>query len=402
MHIEYGNILNNLIRSVRICMKIVIAPDSFKESLSAIEVAEMIKAGFSQVYPDSEYALLPVADGGEGTVNAMVDALNGHKVTVSITDPLGERGQAFYGISGDGQTAVIEMAAASGLERVPLDKRDAKITTSYGTGELIKDALDRGCKKFIIGIGGSATNDGGAGMLQALGVKLLDKAGNQIGYGGRSLGKLAKIDISQMDSRIQQCEFEVACDVTNPLTGTNGASAIFGPQKGATPDDVKLLDANLKHFANLIKQYFNMDIEYTPGTGAAGGMGAALLAFMNAKLRPGIKIITELLNLDTLVREADIVITGEGRLDYQSVNGKVPVGVAHIAKQYQKPVIAIVGSLGDKAEAVYPYGVTAMFSILTNISSLSEALDPQTARANLYSTAMNIAYTLKIGKTLQQ
>lgn len=381
-------------------MNIVIAPDTFKESLSAIDVAKTIKAGFLQVYPDATYSLLPVADGGEGTVNAMVDALKGHKVTVTVTDPLGEPGHAFYGISQDGQTAIIEMATASGLERVPFDRRDAKITTSYGTGELIKDALNRGCKKFIIGIGGSATNDGGAGMLQALGVKLLDKFGHQIGFGGVSLSALDSIDISQMDERIKHCEFEVACDVTNPLTGENGASAIFGPQKGATPQDIQLLDANLKHFASLIKGCFNIDIETVPGTGAAGGMGAALLAFMQAKLRPGIEIITELLNLDSLIEQADLVVTGEGRLDYQSVNGKVPVGVANIAKKYNKPVIAIVGSLGDKAEAVYPYGITAMFSILSQVSSLSQALDRKVAEANLYHTSKNIALTLKIGKTL--
>ena len=382
-------------------MKIVIAPDSFKESLSAIEVANIIKNGFLNVYPKAEYFLIPVADGGEGTVDAMVDALNGNKITVSITDPLGEKGLAFYGISGDGQTAVIEMAAASGLERVPVNKRDAKITTSYGTGELIKDALDKGCKKFIIGIGGSATNDGGAGMLQALGVKLLDKAGNQIGYGGASLSELDKIDISEIDHRIKFCDFEVACDVTNPLTGANGASFIFGPQKGATQDDVRLLDENLKHFAQVIKRSFNMDIEFAPGTGAAGGMGAALLAFMNAKLRPGIEIITETLNLDKLISNADLVITGEGRLDYQSINGKVPVGVASIAKKYQKPVIAIVGSLGDKAETIYPYGINAMFSILSKVATLSEVLEPATAKANLYQTSMNIALTLNLGCNLK-
>ena len=386
---------------VRKCMKIVIAPDSFKESLSAMEVANIIKSGFSKVCAHAKYTLVPVADGGEGTVDAMVDALKGHKVTVSVTDPLGEKGTAFYGISGDGNTAIIEMAAASGLERVPLNRRNAKITTSYGTGELIKDALDQGCNKFIIGIGGSATNDGGAGMLQALGVKLLDKFGNQIGYGGESLSTLEKIDISQMDNRLSLCEFEVACDVTNPLTGETGASAIFGPQKGASPEDVKLLDANLKHFADIIKQSLCVDIEQIPGTGAAGGMGAALLAFLNAKLRPGIEIITNLLNLDSLIKQSDLVITGEGRLDYQSVNGKVPVGVAKIAKKYNKPVIAIVGSLGDKAEIVYPYGITAMFSILSKISTLSEALDPQTAKDNLYNSAMNIALTLKLGNSLK-
>lgn len=381
-------------------MKIVIAPDSFKESLSASDIAMAIKEGFAQIYPNAQYTLLPVADGGEGTVEAMVKALDGHIINTIITDPLGAKGSAFYGISGDNQCAIIEMAAASGLERVPTDKRDAKITTSYGTGELIKDALDKGTQKFIIGIGGSATNDGGSGMLQALGVKLLDKSGNQIGYGGQALAALETIDIRQMDRRLKHCIFEVACDVTNPLTGDNGASAIFGPQKGATIADIKLLDKNLKHFANIIKKEFNIDVENIPGTGAAGGMGAALLAFLNAKLRPGIEIITEVLKLDDLIKNADLVITGEGKLDHQSINGKVPVGVANIAKKYNKPVIAIVGSLGDNAEIVYPYGISAMFSILSKISTLSEALDPNTARNNVFQSARNIAAALKIGSTI--
>ncbi|XKM13459.1 glycerate kinase [Orbaceae bacterium ac157xtp] len=381
-------------------MKIVIAPDSFKESLSASQIADTIKKGFSEIFPEAKYTLLPIADGGEGTVEAMVNALNGHIINTTITDPLGNKGTAFYGISGDNQRAIIEMAAASGLERVPLAKRDAKITTSYGTGELIKDALNQGPRKFIIGIGGSATNDGGAGMLQALGVKLLDKSGNQIGYGGQALADLVKIDISEIDPRIKESEFEVACDVTNPLTGENGASAIFGPQKGATEEDIKLLDKNLKHFAAIIKKDLNLDIEHIAGTGAAGGMGAALLAFLNANLRPGIDIITETLKLEDLVIEADLVITGEGRLDHQSINGKVPVGVAAIAKKHNKPVIAIVGSLGDKAEVVYPYGISSMFSILNKICTLQDALNPDIAKTNLYQSARNIAATIKIGQQL--
>lgn len=381
-------------------MKIVIAPDSFKESLSASEVARFIQQGFSEIYPAAEYYLLPVADGGEGTVDTMVQALSGYKVDINIIDPLGHVGTAFYGISGDHSCAIIEMASASGLERVPLHKRDARITTSYGTGELIKDALDKGTRKFIIGIGGSATNDGGAGMLQALGVQLLDNLGQQIGYGGQALANLAKIDISQLDDRIKNCDFEVACDVTNPLTGPNGASAIFGPQKGATPEIVAELDKNLQHFAHVIKRDLGVDVEHIPGTGAAGGMGAALLAFFNARLRPGIEIITELLKLENLIQDADLVITGEGRLDYQSLNGKVPVGVANIAKKHHKPVIAIVGSLGKNAELVYPYGITAMFSILSKIVLLEDALNPVNAEANLCLTARNIAATLKIGQQL--
>lgn len=383
-------------------MKIVIAPDSFKESLSASDIAKTIKDGFSEIFPDAHYDLLPVADGGEGTVEAMVHALDGNIINTTIIDPLGEKGSAFYGISGDKQCAIIEMAAASGLERVPFEKRDAKITTSYGTGELIHDALERGTRKFIIGIGGSATNDGGAGMLQALGVQLLNKEGKQIGYGGAALADLDKIDISKIDPRIKESHFEVACDVTNPLTGENGASAIFGPQKGATKADIQLLDNNLKHFAQIIKRDLKLDIENVPGTGAAGGMGAALLAFLNASLKPGIEIITELLNLDSLIKDADLVITGEGRLDHQSINGKVPVGVANIAKKYNKPVVAIVGSLGDKAEVVYPYGITAMFSILNKISTLAEALDSNTARENLHLCARNIAAVLNIGLFMKE
>lgn len=382
-------------------MKILIAPDSFKESLSASEIAKTIKDGFSEIFPEANYTLLPIADGGEGTVEAMVYALDGHIIDTEITDPLGNKGTAFYGISGDRNCAIIEMAAASGLERVPVNERDAKATTSYGTGELIIDALNQGTRKFIIGLGGSATNDAGAGMLQALGAKLLDKSGHQIGYGGKALSDLVKIDISELDPRLKECSLDIACDVTNPLTGKNGASAIFGPQKGATSDDVQLLDKNLKHFAEIVKQDLNIDIEQIPGTGAAGGMGFALLAFLNASLRPGIEIITEALNFEQSVIEADLVITGEGRLDHQSINGKVPVGVAQIAQKYQKPVIAIAGSLGDKVEVVYPFGISAMFSILNKISTLPEALEPITAKHNLYQSARNIAAMLKIGLNLK-
>ncbi|QIQ20595.1 glycerate kinase [Zophobihabitans entericus] len=382
-------------------MKIVIAPDSFKESLSALEVAKEVKKGFAEVFDSAEYILLPVADGGEGTVDAMVDALKGTKITIEITDPLGQKGQAFYGLSGDKDRAIIEMAAASGLERVPVEKRDPRITTSYGTGELIKDALSKGVTHCIIGIGGSATNDGGAGMLQALGVKLLNKQGKQIGFGGAALADLDRIDISGLDPRVKECQIDTACDVTNPLTGPNGASAIFGPQKGATPDMIKELDQNLSHFADIIKRDLGLDVATVPGTGAAGGMGIALLAFLNATLKPGIEIITGMLGLEELIKNADLVITGEGRVDNQSVNGKVPVGVAKLAQRHQKPVIAIAGSLGDKVEIVYPYGITAVYSVLNKITTLKEALDPKTAADNLRLCARNVAATIKIGISLK-
>ncbi|WP_392566945.1 glycerate kinase [Utexia brackfieldae] len=383
-------------------MKIIIAPDSFKESLSALDIANTIKAGFCEIFPEADYIIRPIADGGEGTVEAMVHALKGEIITTTITDPLGEKGTAFYGLSGDKRCAIIEMAAASGLERVPTEKRDAKTTTSYGTGELILDALDKGARQFIIGIGGSATNDGGAGMLQALGVKLLDDAGQQIGYGGKNLRQLVRIDMQAIDPRLADCQFEVACDVTNPLTGQQGASAVFGPQKGASCEDIALLDKALKHFAKIIKRDLGRDVEHIPGTGAAGGMGAGLLAFLNAQLKPGIEIITEQLQLAPLIQQADLVITGEGRLDHQSLNGKVPIGVATLAKKYHKPVIAIVGSFGEKAESVYPYGISAMFSILSRISTLESALQPQTTKDNLFLSARNIAATLKMGYQLGQ
>lgn len=266
-------------------MKIVIAPDSYKESLSALDVALQIEAGFREVFPDAQYVKLPVADGGEGTVDAMVAATSGKTLTVDVTDPLGERGEAFLGLSGDERYAIIEMAAASGLERVPVNRRNPMVTTSYGTGELIASALDRGVTHCIIGIGGSATNDGGAGMVQALGARLLDKEGREIGFGGAELVRLDRIDVSGMDKRIKSCRFEVACDVTNPLTGPQGASAIFGPQKGATPEMIAQLDANLLHYAQVIKRDLALDVNDVPGAGAAGGMGAALLAFLGAELR---------------------------------------------------------------------------------------------------------------------
>ncbi|MFV0547216.1 MAG: glycerate kinase [Limnobaculum xujianqingii] len=377
-------------------MKIVIAPDSYKESLSALDVATQIEAGFREIFPQAEYVKLPVADGGEGTVEAMVAATSGKVLTVDVTDPLGERGSAFLGLSGDERYAIIEMAAASGLERVPTSQRNPMITTSFGTGELIVEALNSGVKHCIIGIGGSATNDGGSGMVQALGAKLLDENGQQIGFGGAELARLHRIDVSQMDKRIANCRFEVACDVTNPLTGTQGASAIFGPQKGATPEMIEQLDANLLHYAKIIQRDLGLDVNDVPGAGAAGGMGAALLAFLGAELRPGIDIVTEAVGLDAVVREADLVITGEGRIDSQTVNGKVPIGVARVAKRYHKPVIAIAGSLSSDVDIVYQHGLDAAFSVLYKISSLDEALAQ--AADNVRMTARNVAMVYRLGQ----
>jgi glycerate kinase len=377
-------------------MKIVIAPDSYKESLSALDVAKAIESGFREIFPEAEYVKLPVADGGEGTVEAMVAATGGRVVKVNVTGPLGKPIEAFFGLSGDEKIAFIEMAAASGLESVPPAQRNPLKTTSYGTGELIHSALNHGVKHCIIGIGGSATNDGGAGMMQALGAKLLTKEGKSIGQGGGELEKLHHIDISGLDERIQKCRFEVACDVTNPLTGKDGASAIFGPQKGATPEMIEQLDGYLHHYAQIIKKDLGIDVEHVPGAGAAGGMGAALYGFCNAELRQGIEIVTDALGLDELVKDATLVITGEGRIDSQSINGKVPIGVARVAKRYNKPVIGIAGSLTKDVDVVYDHGLDAVFSVLYSICTLDDAL--KNAADNLRKSARNIAATIKLSQ----
>ena len=380
-------------------MKIVIAPDSYKESLSALEVASAIEQGFREIWPNAEYVKLPVADGGEGTVEAMVAATTGRIVDVDVTGPLGEPVTAFYGLSGDERTAFIEMAAASGLEQVPVALRDPLKTTSWGTGELIRHALDAGVDHIIIGLGGSATNDGGAGMVQALGAKLLDARHNEIGKGGAALDALAQIDISQLDPRLAACRIEVACDVTNPLTGKEGASAVFGPQKGATAETIDRLDTALAHYAQIIARDLDVDVLELAGGGAAGGMGAALYAFCGAQLRRGIEIVTDALQLDACVADADLVITGEGRIDSQTIHGKVPVGVAKVAKRYNKPVIGIAGSLTADVGIVHEHGLDAVFSVIYTVCTLEDAL--KNAAENVRMTARNVAATLKMGQTLR-
>ncbi len=352
----------------------VIAPDSFKGSASAREVAQAIADGLRTALPDASYDLVPMADGGEGTVDALVSATGGQIVKVKVTGPLGEPVDSFFGILGDGTTAVIEMAAAAGLALVPPERRNPMVTTTYGVGELIKAALDAGCRRFIIGIGGSATNDGGAGMAQALGVRLLDATGNEIGFGGGALAKLARIDASGLDPRVREAEFLVACDVTNPLTGPNGASAVYGPQKGATPEMVAKLDANLRHYAALIRRDLGVDVETVPGAGAAGGLGAGLMAFCHAQLRRGVELVIEAVRLPERVQRADIVITGEGRLDFQTGFGKVPYGVAQVAKRFGRPVIAIAGQLGEGAERCREWGIDACFAITYKPMSEAEAM----------------------------
>ncbi|WP_407331430.1 glycerate kinase [Enterovibrio sp. 27052020O] len=375
-------------------MKIVIAPDSYKESLSAMDVATAIECGFRRVMEDVEIVKLPMADGGEGTVQSLVDATGGHIVDVSVTDPLGLPVDGFFGLLGTGETAVIEMAAASGLHLVPSAQRNPLQTTSYGTGELIKAALDHGAKHLIVGIGGSATNDGGAGMAQALGVKLLDKDGNAIGYGGGSLASLHSIDMTDIDPRLASIKLEVACDVDNPLCGEKGASAIFGPQKGATPSMVDTLDANLSHYADVIKAQLNQDVKNSAGAGAAGGMGAALLGLFNAELRPGINIVMDAVDLSAHVKDADLVITGEGRIDSQTIHGKTPIGVARCAKQFGVPVIGIAGSITQDSVVVYDHGIDALFSVVSGACTLEDAL--ANAKENVELTAENVARMIKM------
>ena len=377
-------------------MKIVIAPDSYKESLSALDVATAIEQGFSDIFPDAEYVKIPVADGGEGTVEAMVEATEGRIVRIAVTGPLGEQVEGFYGLSGNEKSAFIEMAAASGLELVPQNKRDPLKTTSWGTGELIRHALDAGVKHIIIGIGGSATNDGGAGMVQALGAKLLNGDGEQIAPGGSALESLQSIDTSELDTRLKSCRIEVACDVTNLLTGKKGASAVFGPQKGATAEMISRLDGALERYAKIIERDLDINVLELSGGGAAGGMGAALYAFCGAQLRPGIEIVTEALGLAEQLADADLVITGEGRIDSQTIHGKVPVGVAKVAKRYNKPVIGIAGSLTADAGVVHDHGLDAIFSVIYTVCSLEEAL--RNARENVRITARNVAAVLKAGQ----
>lgn len=375
-------------------MKIVIAPDSFKESLTALEVANAIETGFKQIFPNAEYVKLPMADGGEGTVQSLVDATQGRLIETEVTAPLGNQVKSFFGLSGDGKTAIIEMAAASGLHLVPMDKRNPCQTTSFGAGELIKQALDLGVQHIILGIGGSATNDGGAGMLQALGLRLLDKNGQSIGFGGAELSNLAEIQPVDLDPRLQQVQIEVACDVNNPLCGERGASAIFGPQKGATPKMVKELDAALAHFAKIAERDCGKKIKEQPGAGAAGGMGGGLLLLPNVQLKAGVQIVLDNLKFADQAKEADLVITGEGRMDAQSVLGKTPIGVARIAKQFNKPVIAIVGCLREDYEVVYEHGIDAVFPIIRNLGNLPTIL--KQGEQNLISTAQNVARLLSL------
>ncbi len=382
-------------------MKIVVAPDKFKGSLSSLEVAKAIERGIKKAVPEAEVVLCPLADGGEGTVETLVTASGGRIVAKKVTGPLGEPVEAFFGLlpssssvvsrqSSVSPVGVVEMAAASGLHLVPPEKQNPLLTTTYGTGELIKAALDEGCQKIFVGIGGSATTDGGMGMAQALGVKFLDQEGKVLGLGrGQLLQEIAGIDADDLDKRIGKTEFLVASDVQNPLTGPQGAAQVYSPQKGATPEMVRELDKGLSHYADIIKRDLGIDIRDAPGAGAAGGLGAGLMVFLKAKLRSGVDLVMEAVSLEKKLQGADLVIMGEGKIDRQTAYGKVPLGVARLAKAKNIPVIAIGGQVTEDAVVLKDYGITAMFSIM--IPSMTQEESIRNAATLLEQKASEIA-----------
>ena len=355
-------------------MNILVAPDSFKDSLSASEASRIISEAISAVIPSASIRQIPISDGGEGLLEALLTPLQGTLVSVSVKDPLHRTIEASYGLVDQGKTAIIEMATASGLELLSIEERNPLITSTYGTGELIKNALDKGCTKIIIGLGGSATNDGGIGMIKALGGLFLDKYNQEIPDGGGALSTLHSIDLSGLDKRLQQVAIVCACDVDNPLTGPSGASYVYAKQKGASDNMLAVLDSNLSNYATVIKATLNKDLEHISGTGAAGGTAMGLLAFLDATLTPGIALITELLHLEKHIKEAQLVVTGEGKIDIQTLHGKTIMGIASLAKKHSIPVLVFTGSIGHGISEIYDQGVTAIFSIVSEPMSLETAI----------------------------
>ena len=380
-------------------MKIVIAPDSFKGSNSSIMVANRIEKGIRQVFPDAEVIKIPIADGGEGTVEALVAGAGGEIFKATVTGPMGETREAEYGILANGKAA-IEMAASSGLPLVAEDMRNPLKATTYGVGQLIKAVIEKGCKEIVLGLGGSATNDGGIGMAQALGVSFKDKDGSELGFGGGELDKLASVDVSGLDPRIKDISIVIASDVNSPLCGEKGASAIFGPQKGADPEMVKLLDSNLAHYADVVKKQLGIDNLNAPGAGAAGGLGYALITFMGAAMNSGIETMLDSVGVDKYLVDCDLVITGEGKIDGQSAFGKVPVGVAQRVKKFGIPVLAIVGDIGDGAENVYEYGIDSIMSTVNKAMPLSEAIGR--SGELLEEAAVRAMRMIKIGYSIKK
>lgn len=377
-------------------MKIVIAMDSFKGSLSSMEAGNAVRSGILRVYPDAKINVLPLADGGEGTVEALTLGMGGELQSLEVTGPINEQKvTAKYGILRDKKTAIIEMAAAAGLTLLPPEKRNPLYTTTYGVGEILRDAIHKGCRHFIVGIGGSATNDGGLGMLQALGWQMLDSAGEAVPHNATGLKKLAVIDDSTVLPELKECTFRIACDVTNPLLGQEGCSAVFGPQKGALSNMIPIMDEWLQHYAELAKAKYPQANPQALGAGAAGGLGFAFLTFTNAALESGINIVMEETKLEEQISAADMVITGEGQLDGQSIMGKAPIGVAQLAKKHAKPVIAFSGCVAPEARLCNEHGIDAYFPILRQVTTLSQALEPQNAQQNMTDTVEQVFRLLK-------
>lgn len=371
-------------------MKVVIAIDSLKGSLSSMEAGMAIKDGILAAKPDAEVIVKPLADGGEGTTDALIEGMNGERIDLTVTGPMHTPVDAYYGYLKDTNTAVMEMASAAGITLVPDSEKNPLLATSYGVGEMINDAIQRGCRNFIIGIGGSVTNDGGIGMLKALGVRFLDENDEDAGEGGQALAKVARIDVSGMNPLLKECHIQVACDVNNPLCGENGSTYIYGPQKGVTEDMKKTLDEAMAHFARVTSETLENDYLNTPGAGAAGGLGYAFLAYTGAALTPGIELILDAVGLEEELSSADVVVTGEGRLDFQTAMGKAPVGVARLAKKYNAKVIAFAGSVTKEATACNKEGIDAFFPILRGVCTLAEAMDPVAARNNMTATVEQV------------
>ena len=370
--------------------------DSFKDSLSSIEAGTAVCSGILRVYPDAKIKVLPLADGGEGTVEALTLGMGGELQSIEVTGPLNEQKvTAQYGILRNKKTAIIEMAAAAGLTLLPSEKRNPLYTTTYGVGEILRDAINKGCRHFIIGIGGSATNDGGLGMLQALGWQMLDSVGEAVPHNAIGLERLAVIDDSTVLPALKECTFRIACDVTNPLLGQEGCSTVFGPQKGAPPNMIPIMDEWLQHYAELAKAKYPQANPQAPGAGAAGGLGFAFLTFTNAALESGINIVMKETQLEEQIAVADMVITGEGRLDGQSIMGKAPIGVAHLAKKHAKPVIAFSGCVTPEARLCNKHGIDAYFPILRQVSTLSQALEPKNAQQNMTDTVEQVFRLIK-------
>ncbi|TLS48690.1 glycerate kinase [Paenibacillus antri] len=377
-------------------MNIVIAPDSFKGCLSSEAAADAIERGIRRVLPEARIAKVPIADGGEGTLDSLLASAGGRRVPVRARGPLGDEVEAEFGVLSGSGAAVIEMAKASGLGLVEdADRRNPLLATTYGTGQLLRAALDEGCRDFILAVGGSATNDGGAGMLQALGLRLLDADGAPVEPGGGALARIAAIDDAAWDPRIAESRFVLASDVSNPLLGPSGASHVFGPQKGATPEDVEELERNMASWADVVERVTGVRLHDLPGAGAAGGLGGAFLAFFPAELRRGIDVVLEVSPFRDALRDADLVITGEGRIDSQTASGKTPMGVAQEARKAGVPTIAIAGSVGPGIEALYPHGIEAVFSLANGPMSLSEAMDR--AEPLLAHAAEQVVRALRVG-----